>query len=146
MNSPATCISTESGCFGRSIRVIVSSRNRLRRYFSRRQISVRVKAHAPNRMRLNSHANGRLVKATASEIALDRTSRLLSQSVMSEQEPRGYYAATIVPEPHRPALNGRLTCDICVVGGGYTGLSAALHAAETGARVVLLEAQCVGFG
>ncbi|HWE06387.1 MAG TPA: FAD-binding oxidoreductase [Rhizomicrobium sp.] len=65
---------------------------------------------------------------------------------MPEQQPQGYYAASVSPEPPRPALNGRRTCDICVVGGGYTGLSAALHAAVTGARVVLLEAQCVGFG
>jgi gamma-glutamylputrescine oxidase len=100
----------------------------------------------PTELRLNSHANGQPVKTTASEIALDRASRLLSQSVMPEQEPQGYYAASIAPEPPRPALNGRRTCDICVVGGGYTGLSAALHAAESGARVVLLEAQRVGFG
>src|SRR5476651_983969 len=38
------CISTESGCLGRSTMVMVSSRNRLRRYFSRRQISLRVTA------------------------------------------------------------------------------------------------------
>src|SRR3954462_14133173 len=38
------CISTESGCLGRSTMVMVSRRNRLRRYFSRRQISLRVKA------------------------------------------------------------------------------------------------------
>jgi gamma-glutamylputrescine oxidase len=36
--------------------------------------------------------------------------------------------------------------DICIIGGGYTGLSAALHAAQTGARVTLLEAHAVGYG
>src|ERR1700758_1280353 len=41
-NSPFTCTSTESCCLGRSTMVIVSRRNRLRRYFSRRQISLRV--------------------------------------------------------------------------------------------------------
>jgi len=35
--------------------------------------------------------------------------------------------------------------DVCVVGGGYTGLSAALHLARGGARVVLLEADTIGF-
>jgi gamma-glutamylputrescine oxidase len=37
------------------------------------------------------------------------------------------------------------TADVCVVGGGYTGLSAALHLAKAGASVVLLEADSVGF-
>jgi gamma-glutamylputrescine oxidase len=35
---------------------------------------------------------------------------------------------------------------VCVVGGGFTGLSAALHLAEAGARVMLLEAETIGFG
>jgi gamma-glutamylputrescine oxidase len=41
---------------------------------------------------------------------------------------------------------GLQKADICIVGAGYTGLSAALHAAETGARVTVLEAHHVGFG
>ena len=41
---------------------------------------------------------------------------------------------------------GREEADVCVIGGGYTGLSAALHLAEAGMRVVLLEAQRVGWG
>ena len=39
-----------------------------------------------------------------------------------------------------------LTCDVCVVGGGYTGLSTALSLSEKGYSVVLLEAQRVAFG
>lgn len=65
---------------------------------------------------------------------------------MPEQDPQTWYAASTEAELSRPALTGRQNCDICVVGAGYTGLSAALHAAETGARVVLLEAHSVGFG
>ncbi|MGR3321477.1 MAG: NAD(P)/FAD-dependent oxidoreductase [Pseudooceanicola sp.] len=60
--------------------------------------------------------------------------------------PPSWYAATVDPLPDFPALNGDVTADVCVVGGGYTGLSAALHLAEAGMRVVLLEAQRVGFG
>ncbi|HHB81077.1 MAG TPA: FAD-binding oxidoreductase, partial [Aliiroseovarius sp.] len=45
-----------------------------------------------------------------------------------------------------PAAEGELSCDICIIGGGFTGLSAALHAAEAGLDVVLVEAQRVGFG
>lgn len=50
----------------------------------------------------------------------------------------------------RPALNlpltGRVEADVCVVGGGYAGLSAALELAARGYSVVLLEAQRVGWG
>jgi hypothetical protein len=56
------------------------------------------------------------------------------------------YTTTAQPAPDTPALQADTTCDIAVVGGGYTGLSTALHAAERGARVVLLEAVEPGFG
>ena len=39
-----------------------------------------------------------------------------------------------------------ITADLVIIGGGFTGCSAALHAAEAGAKVVLLEAQVVGHG
>ncbi|MFV0474210.1 MAG: NAD(P)/FAD-dependent oxidoreductase, partial [Pikeienuella sp.] len=45
-----------------------------------------------------------------------------------------------------PKLQGETRADICVVGGGYTGLSAALHLAERGHDVALLDAQRVGWG
>ena len=57
-----------------------------------------------------------------------------------------YYAATANPAPARPALAGEIAADACVIGGGYTGLSAALHLAERGYRTVLLEAEQVGWG
>lgn len=59
--------------------------------------------------------------------------------------PQGYYSASAGPVAATTPLEGRLRADICVVGGGYTGLSAALHAARAGAHVVLLEAQVIGF-
>ncbi|MGH6888660.1 MAG: NAD(P)/FAD-dependent oxidoreductase [Rhizomicrobium sp.] len=59
---------------------------------------------------------------------------------------QGYYAASVGPSLSRPALAGHRTTDICVIGAGYTGLSAALHIAEAGARVLVLEAESVGFG
>jgi gamma-glutamylputrescine oxidase len=65
---------------------------------------------------------------------------------MSEDEPQGYYAASAGIPPRRAALSGARQADICIIGGGYTGLSAALCAAEAGARVELLEAHTVGFG
>jgi glycine/D-amino acid oxidase-like deaminating enzyme len=45
-----------------------------------------------------------------------------------------------------PALSGAATADVAIIGGGYTGCSAALHLAEAGAKVCLLEAQSVGHG
>jgi gamma-glutamylputrescine oxidase len=60
--------------------------------------------------------------------------------------PESYYAATAVGMRDYPLLEGARTADVCVVGGGFTGLSAALNLAERGLDVVLLEAQRIGFG
>jgi gamma-glutamylputrescine oxidase len=60
--------------------------------------------------------------------------------------PQSYYAATAAPIERFPVLKGPQTADVCIVGGGYTGLSAALHLAQRGYDVVLLEAHRVGFG
>ncbi|MFT5452150.1 MAG: gamma-glutamylputrescine oxidase, partial [Enterobacterales bacterium] len=43
-------------------------------------------------------------------------------------------------------LNNELTADVCIIGGGFTGLSAALHLAEQGKDVVLLEAEKISWG
>ncbi len=59
---------------------------------------------------------------------------------------KSYYRATANSAPGRPALDGGASVDVCVVGGGYTGLSAALHLAERGYSTLLLEAEQVGFG
>ncbi len=59
---------------------------------------------------------------------------------------RTYYSATANPVPARPALAGSHSCDVCVVGGGIAGASAALHLAERGFTVILLEAQQIGWG
>ncbi len=60
--------------------------------------------------------------------------------------PASWYAATASETAPFPALQGDIRADVCIVGGGYTGLSAALHLAEAGMDVVLLEAHRVGFG
>ena len=60
--------------------------------------------------------------------------------------PDSYYAATAIGLEDHPALSGEQSCDVCVVGGGFTGLSAALHLAERGYDVVLLEAERLGWG
>ncbi|KAA2313176.1 FAD-dependent oxidoreductase [Pseudooceanicola sediminis] len=60
--------------------------------------------------------------------------------------PPSWYAATATLLPPFPPLEGDARADVAIVGGGYTGLSAALHAAQAGLSVILLEAQRVGFG
>ncbi|MFV1495935.1 FAD-binding oxidoreductase [Phaeobacter sp. JH20_02] len=60
--------------------------------------------------------------------------------------PDSWYAATATPLAPFAPLTGDARADVCVVGGGYTGLSAALHLAEAGRSVILLEANRVGFG
>lgn len=57
-----------------------------------------------------------------------------------------YYAATANPHPDHPELMGEQDCDVCVIGGGFTGLSSALHLREAGYNVVLLEGQRIGWG
>ncbi|AXC49981.1 FAD-binding oxidoreductase [Paracoccus suum] len=56
------------------------------------------------------------------------------------------WTATANPAPDCPPLQGKADCDVAIVGGGYTGLSAALHLAERGLRVILLEAMTPGWG
>ncbi|MGE0114298.1 MAG: NAD(P)/FAD-dependent oxidoreductase [Steroidobacteraceae bacterium] len=57
-----------------------------------------------------------------------------------------YYQATANPAPDHPALQGAGAADVCVIGGGVAGCSTALHLAQRGYRVVLLEAAGIGFG
>ena len=57
-----------------------------------------------------------------------------------------YYAATAHAAPARQPLRGDVEADVCVVGGGIAGCSTALHLAERGYRVVLLEGRRIGWG
>lgn len=59
---------------------------------------------------------------------------------------RSWYEDTAGERPTYPALDGSRSCDVVIVGGGFTGLSAAAHLARTGADVVLIEAHRLGDG
>ncbi|GGD63091.1 NAD(P)/FAD-dependent oxidoreductase [Lacimicrobium alkaliphilum] len=57
-----------------------------------------------------------------------------------------YYAYNADTATPYPTLNEDLQADVCIMGGGFTGLSSALHLAKAGYKVVLLEANRIGFG
>jgi gamma-glutamylputrescine oxidase len=71
---------------------------------------------------------------------------LLHANDKAGEYPASYYAATANALAPFAPLKGQVTADVCIIGGGYTGLSAALHCAQAGLSVVLLEAHRVGFG
>ena len=70
----------------------------------------------------------------------------VQQPVPSHAHAASYYAASSLPQPDHPALQGELVADACVVGGGFSGLNTAIELAERGMSVVLLEAHKIGWG
>ena len=60
--------------------------------------------------------------------------------------PPSWYAASAPLLPLFAPLRGEIQTDVCVIGGGYTGLSTALHLRKKGYEVVILEAERVGWG
>ena len=60
--------------------------------------------------------------------------------------PSSWYAQSIDDTPLRIALDQPVSCDVCIIGAGFTGLSTALHLAQKGFSVTVLEAHLVGFG
>lgn len=60
--------------------------------------------------------------------------------------PPSLWAATAIPAPPTEPLQGATRADVIVVGGGYTGLSTAVHLAERGIRACVLEAKTPGWG
>ena len=57
-----------------------------------------------------------------------------------------WYEASVGERPAYPALDGDRTCDVAIIGGGFTGLSAAAHLASAGTSVTLIEAHRFGDG
>ena len=70
----------------------------------------------------------------------------MSTVTKTDPYPPSYYLASAKELREAPALQGDVTCDVCVVGGGFTGVASALELAERGYKVVLLEAQRIGWG
>jgi glycine/D-amino acid oxidase-like deaminating enzyme len=70
------------------------------------------------------------------------------RAAYADAEVRPYWLAALPAREPSPPLRGEVEADLCVVGGGFTGLWAALHAKadDAGREVVLLEAETIGFG
>ena len=63
-----------------------------------------------------------------------------------ENHAPSYYAASANDSKSRPSLSEDMSVDVCIVGAGFTGLSSALHLAERGYSVLVLEAHRIGWG
>ncbi len=81
----------------------------------------------------------------AVKTGLTRRLTFMQSRAVSIDAPQGYYAASAGPARPLSRLMGDARADVCIVGGGYTGLSAALHLAQAGANVILVEAETIGF-
>ncbi len=66
--------------------------------------------------------------------------------MQSVSHTNSYYAASANDTRQRPTLTEDVSADICIIGAGYTGMSTAIHLAEAGYRVIVLEASRIGFG
>ena len=64
----------------------------------------------------------------------------------SQDHARSYYRASANAMPERPALAEDLSADVCVIGGGFTGVNTAIELAQRGLSVILLEARRIGWG
>ena len=67
-------------------------------------------------------------------------------TLITSEYPNSWYRASAELLPEQSSLQGDVLADVCVIGAGYTGLSAALHLAKAGKQVVILEASRVGWG
>jgi gamma-glutamylputrescine oxidase len=65
---------------------------------------------------------------------------------MSLKPADSWYEATARRDAPLPALEGDVEADVCVVGAGLSGCSTAMHLAERGFKVVVLEAERIGYG
>ncbi|MBT8436962.1 MAG: FAD-binding oxidoreductase, partial [Gammaproteobacteria bacterium] len=74
------------------------------------------------------------------------TFKLVQDRSDTDDYPNSYYDASRNRSVELTPLDGSQRADVCIVGGGYTGLSSALHLAQRGYDVVLLEARKPGWG
>lgn len=64
----------------------------------------------------------------------------------TEEHARSYYAASARATAPYPQLEGDLSADVCVIGGGFTGVNTAIELAQRGLSVILIEGRRIGWG
>ncbi len=67
-------------------------------------------------------------------------------AIHTDQYPSSYYFSSLKYQQDYPTLAESVNADICIVGGGFTGIASAIELAERGYKVVLLEAHKIGWG
>lgn len=67
-------------------------------------------------------------------------------AVHSDQHAPSYYAASVNRQLAYPPLRGEVRVDVCIVGGGFSGLNTAIELAQKGLSVAVLEAHKIGWG
>jgi glycine/D-amino acid oxidase-like deaminating enzyme len=65
---------------------------------------------------------------------------------MPSEHARSYYLASALAMPEYPRLASELVADVCVIGGGFTGVNTAIELARRGLSVILLEGRRIGWG
>lgn len=86
-------------------------------------------------------------RKTATQLGIDpRIWNWRQDASPSDPMPANYYEASLSEWPSFGTLPGDLACDVVVIGGGLLGASTALHLAEAGVDVVLIEKDHIGSG
>lgn len=86
-------------------------------------------------------------RKTATQLGIDpRIWNWRQDASPSDPMPANYYEASLSEWPSLGTLPGDLACDVVVIGGGLLGASTALHLAEAGVDVVLIEKDHIGSG
>ena len=70
----------------------------------------------------------------------------MTDSLPQDCGEKSLWGESAIDDPVNDQFSGQARVDVLVVGGGYTGLSSALHLAQNGVSVILLEAKNIGFG
>jgi len=90
--------------------------------------------------------SARPVNATLHRVARTVREGYSSRTVTAQSHINSYYAATLNDTTRHPRLEGAVKADVCIVGGGFSGIATALTLAERGYKVVVLEAERIGWG
>lgn len=66
--------------------------------------------------------------------------------IPAAERTQSYYSATLKHETDYPTLQGEVSVDIVIIGGGFTGVASAVELAERGLKVALIETHKIGWG